>query len=266
MPVLVSKSLRDYRRGLIGWTLGISAFMLVYLSVYSSIVADPDVYGPAVLAKFPGPLRDLMGGLDNFTSGAGYLQAVAYQMFGPLLFTMCAVTLGNQVIAQPEEKGTLELTLALPIDRRRLLLERFAALALGLLGVALITFALIAGMAAALDMGVPFANLVAAHAGLFLLVLFFGTVTVTVSAATRRKGLATAVAGVWAVGGYVVETLGRDVAAISWLRWLSPFHYFLDGRPLYQGFPTGDYLVLAGATVVLLLTAMLAFDRRDVGV
>jgi ABC-2 type transport system permease protein len=74
------------------------------------------------------------------------------------------------------------------------------------------------------------------------------------------------VAGAWAVGGYVVETLGRDVAVISWLRWLSPFHYYLDGRPLYQGFPTGDYLVLAGVTIVLLLTAMLAFDRRDVGV
>jgi ABC-2 type transport system permease protein len=158
------------------------------------------------------------------------------------------------------------LTLTLPIDRRRLLLERFAALTLGLLGVTLFTFALIVGMASALDMGLPFVNIAAAHTGLFLLVLFFGTVTVTVSAATGRKSLATAVAGVWAVGGYVVETLGRDVAAISWLRWFSPFHYFLDGRPIYQGFPIGDYLVLAGATIVLLLTAMLAFDRRDVGV
>jgi ABC-2 type transport system permease protein len=266
MPALVSKSLRDYRRGLIGWTVGISAFMMLYLSVYSSIVADPEVYGPAALAKFPGPLKDLMGGLDNFTSGGGYLQAVAYQMFGPLLFTMCAVILGNQVIAQPEERGTLELTLTLPIDRRRLLLERFAALALGLLGIALITFVLVAGMASVLDMGVPFVNIVAAHTGLYLLVLFFGTVTVTVSAATGRKSLSMGVAGAWAVGGYVVETLGRDVAAISWLRWLSPFHYYLDGRPLYQGFPTGDYLVLAGVTIVLLLTAMLAFDRRDVGV
>jgi ABC-2 type transport system permease protein len=259
MPALVSKSLRDYRKGLIGWTVGISAFMLLYLSVYSSMAANPEVYGPAALAKFPGPLKDLMGGLDNFTSGA-------YQMVGPLLFTMCAVTLGNQVIAQPEEKGTLELTLTLPIDRRRLFLERFAALTLGLLGVALLTFALVAGMASALDMGVPFGNIAAAHAGLYLLVLFFGTVTATVGAATGRKSLAMAVTGVWAVGGYVVETLGRDVAAISWLRWLSPFHYFLDGRPVYQGLPVGDYLVLAGATVVLLLTAMLAFDRRDVGV
>jgi ABC-2 type transport system permease protein len=266
MPALLSKSLRDYRRGLIGWTVGISAFLLLYLSIYSSVAADPEVYGPAVMAKFPGPMKDLMGGLENITSGAGYLQAVAYQLLGPLLFIMCAVILGSRAIAQPEENGTLELTLTLPIDRRRLVLERFAALALGLLGIALLTGAIIVGMASALDMGIPLGNLVAAHTGLFLVVLLLGTVTVTVGAATGRKSLAMAVAGVWAVGGYVVETLGREVAAISWLRWISPFHYYLDGRPIYQGFPIGDYLVLAGATVVLLLTAMLAFDRRDVGV
>ncbi|MEV7011369.1 ABC transporter permease subunit [Streptosporangium sp. NPDC051022] len=266
MPALVSKSLRDYRRALIGWTIGVSAFLLLYLSVYSSIVSDPDLYNRAALAKYPGALRDLMGGLENFTTGAGYLQVVAYQLFGPLLLIMCAVILGNRAIAQPEEAGTLELTLALPIDRRRLVLERHAALALGLLAVGLVTFALVAGMAAAHDMGVPFGNIAAAHAGLYLLMLLFGTTTVAVGAATGRKGLALAVTGVWAVGGYVVETLGRDVTAISWLRWLSPFHYYLDGKPVYQGLPLGDYGVLAGATIVLLLVAMLTFDRRDVGV
>ncbi|MEV8632674.1 ABC transporter permease subunit [Streptosporangium sp. NPDC051023] len=266
MPALVSKSLRDYRRALIGWTIGLCAFLLLYLSVYPSITSDPELYGRAAAAKYPGALKDLMGGLDNFTTGAGYLQVVAYQLFGPLLLIMCAVVLGNRVVAQPEETGTLELTLTLPIDRRRLVLERYAALVLGLLGVMLVTFALVAGMAAANGMGVPLGNIAAAHAGLYLLVLLFGTVTVAVGAATGRKGLALAVTGVWAVGGYVVETLGRDVAAISWLRWLSPFHYYLDGKPLYQGFPFGDYGVLAGVTVLLLLAAMLAFDRRDVGV
>jgi ABC-2 type transport system permease protein len=47
---------------------------------------------------------------------------------------------------------------------------------------------------------------------------------------------------------------------------VSPFHYYFEGRPLYDGLPVGDYLVLAGATAVLVLTSVLAFDRRDVGV
>jgi len=56
------------------------------------------------------------------------------------------------------------------------------------------------------------------------------------------------------------------VDALAWLKWLSPFHYYGSGQPLYNGLPVGDYLVLAGATAVLTLTAVLAFDRRDVGV
>ncbi|HEY9524944.1 MAG TPA: hypothetical protein VIR33_17030, partial [Thermopolyspora sp.] len=66
--------------------------------------------------------------------------------------------------------------------------------------------------------------------------------------------------------GYVIETLGRDVPVVGWLRWLSPFHYFLEGRPIFDGWPVGHYLILLGATAIVVLTAVLAFDRRDVGV
>ncbi|MER5421833.1 ABC transporter permease subunit [Streptosporangium roseum] len=266
MPALVSKSLRDYRRALAGWTIGIVAFFGLYLSFYPNIAQNPDLYGQAALAKFPGPMRELMGGLEGFTSDVGYLHSLVYQLFGPMLFVVCAAVLGNRAIAQPEESGTLELTLTLPIDRRRLVFERFAALALGLLGVAVVTFLALWALSSAVGMGVPPGRILAGHTGVFLLALFFGTLTLAVGAAVGRRGIAMAVVGVVAVGGYVVESMGRNVDALSWLRRLSPFRYYLDGRPLYQGLPTGDYLVLAGATVALLLVAILAFDRRDVGV
>jgi len=267
MPALVSKSLRDYRRPLLGWTVGISAFFAMYLAYYPTIRSNPDLYGDVALTKFPGALRDLMGGLESgFTSGSGFLQTLVYQLFGPLLFIMCAAVIGNRAIAQPEESGTLELVLTLPVDRRRLVLERFAALALAVFGVAAATFLVVLGLAVAVDMGVPADRILAGHIGVFLLALFFGTLCLTVGAATGRRGVALAVVGVVTVAGYVVETMGKNVDGVSWLRWVSPFHYYLDGRPLQLGFPAWDYLVLAGATVALVLVAMPAFDRRDVGV
>ncbi|MCG5216347.1 ABC transporter permease subunit [Streptosporangium soli] len=266
MPALLSKSLRDYRWTLIGWTIGISAFFGLYLSIYPSIVRNPEVYGPAALAKFPGAMRDLMGGMSDFTSGVGFLQTVVYQLIGPMLLISCATILGNRAIAQPEEDGTLELTLTLPVDRRRLLLARFAGLVLGLLVIAAITFLLVWGLAAAGGMEVAGSRILAGHTGVFLLALCCGTLGLAVGAATGRKMYASAVVGVVALGGYVVETIGRSVDAISWLGWISPFHYYLDGQPIQQGFPVVDYLVLLTATAVLALTAVLAFDRRDVGV
>ncbi|GAA4593773.1 ABC transporter permease [Planotetraspora phitsanulokensis] len=266
MPTLVRKTLGEYRRSVIGWLIGISAFLSLYLSIYPSIRSNPEFYQQAALSKYPGPLKDLMGGLADIASGSGYLQTVVYQLLVPLLLIMCAMTLGTRAIAVPEEQGTLELTMTLPIDRRRLVLDRWAAFALSLLAVALVTLILVLALAAVGDLKVPAGNIVAAHAGLFLIAFFFGTLALTLGAATGKRAFALAVGGGYAVAGYVIETLGKSVDAISWLRWVSPFHYYLDGRPVFQGWPVGDYLVILGATAVLAMTAVLAFERRDVGV
>jgi ABC-2 type transport system permease protein len=263
---MIAKSLRDYRRALIWWMLGISAFLTVYLSIYENVRQDPATFNAQAMAKVPGALRDLMGGLGDLSIGAGYLQSVVYQLFVPMLFIVCATLLANRAIAQPEETGTLELVVTLPVDRKRLVLQRFSALVVALLAVAVVTLAVVWAVGESVQIGVPFDRLLAAQTGVFLLGLFAGTVALTVGAATGRKVIASAVVGVWIVAGYMVVTVGRSVDAISWLKWLSPFHYYAEGRPLYEGLPVGDYLVLAGATAVLVLTAVLAFDRRDVGV
>lgn len=264
--MLVSRTLREYRRSLIGWAIGICAFFTLYLSIYPSIKASPDVYQGAALAKYPGALRDLMGGLNDFTSAAGYMQTLVYQLFGPMLFVVCAMLLGTRAIAQPEEAGTLELTVTLPIDRKNLVLQRFAGLMLALLTLCAVTLLFVWAVSVSAEMGVAFDRILAGHTGVFLLAAFFGTLALTLGAATGRRVVGMAAVGVLAIGGYMVETVGKNVDAISWLKWISPFHYYLDGQPIYNGFPWGDYLVLAGATIVLALTAVLAFDRRDVGV
>ncbi|MFI6479020.1 ABC transporter permease subunit [Nonomuraea sp. NPDC050663] len=261
---MIAKTLREYRRMLIGWTIGISLFVAMYTSIYSSM--DRNTLSEAVIAKYPGALRDLMGGMQDLTTPLGYLSSVVYQLFVPLLFAIMAMLLANRAIAEPEENGTLELTVTLPIDRKRLLLERFAAMVLVLLITAVLTGVVVIALVSGLDFGVPVGNVLAGHLGVFLLALFLGTVTLFCGAATGRKAIGTSAMGVWAAGGYVVVTVGKNVEAISWLRWVSPWHYYSGARPLYTGVPVGDYLVLGGAAAVLLLTAVLAFDRRDVGV
>ncbi|NUP82871.1 MAG: ABC transporter permease subunit [Nonomuraea sp.] len=263
---MIAKSLRDHRRALIWWTIGISAFMTLYISIFSSVGEDPETFNKQALAKYPGVLRDLMGGMPDLASGVNFLQTVVYQLFVPMLFVVCATMLANRAIAQPEEAGTLELVVTLPVDRKRLVLDRFCALALSLLAVFAVTLAVAWAAGDRAGIGVPFDRILAAHLGVLLLALFFGTVALTVGAVTGRKMIASAVVGVWVAAGYIVVTIGRSVDAIAWLRWVSPFHYYSEGRPLYEGLPVGDYLVLAGATAVLALTAILSFDRRDVGV
>ncbi|MER7504637.1 ABC transporter permease subunit [Nonomuraea pusilla] len=263
---MIAKSLREYRRALIGWAVGVCAFMGLYISIYGSVKQDPKTFGAQAMAKYPGALKDFMGGLQDIGTGAGYLQAVVYQLFVPMLFIVCATLLANRAIAQPEEAGTLELVVVLPVGRGRLVLERFAALAAGLLALAAVTLLVTWAAGDAAGLGVPFGRILAAHLGVLLIALFFGALALAVGAAVGRRAVAGAVVGVWALLGYMVVTVGAQVDAVSWLRWVSPFHYYAEGRPLFEGLPVGDYLVLAAATAVLALTAVLAFDRRDVGV
>jgi ABC-2 type transport system permease protein len=262
---LVRKTLRDFRRPLIGWMVGLLAFFGVYSAFYPTFKADPVFYNAVAVAKYPGVLKDLVG-ITGSIAGPNFLQLIAYQLFGPMMFVMCAVILGGRAIAEPEEAGTLELVVTMPIDRRRLVLERFAGLALGLLALAVVTVTVLLIVNSAVGIGADVGNVLAAHTGLYLVTLFFGTLSLTTGAASGRRSLALTVAGAYAVGGYVIETLGKNVDALAWLRWLSPFHYYLAGRPLFAGWPVGDYLVILGATAVLVLTAALSFDRRDVGV
>ncbi|MDF5758682.1 ABC transporter permease subunit [Spongiactinospora sp. TRM90649] len=267
MLVIVSRSLRESRRALIGWTVGVSVFLSVYLfAAYPSLVGDPSLAGQMARVKFPGAMRDLMGGLADFTTAAGYLQTLIYQLFGPMLFIGCATGLANRAIAGPEESGTLELTMALPLTRGRLVAERLAAMALGLLAMAAVTLLVAWAAVVSNGMNVPFGRLLAAHLGVYLVALLCGTLCLLAGAATGSKGIALSVVGVAAVGGYVVETLGKQVPVLEWARWISPFHYYLEGRPIHDGLPVVDYLVLLGATAVLAVGAILAFDRRDVGV
>lgn len=267
IPTLTRKTLRDDRRAIIGWAVGIAAFIAVYLAFYPSIAnnqAGMD-FIEQFTADLPAGLLSTLGWQD-FASGAGYLDAVVYSAYVPLLVIMFAAVLGNRAIAAPEEAGTLDLLLANPISRRRFVAERFAALIAAVLAVGFVVWLVVLAFNAGLDMGVPVGNLTAATAGLTLLGAAFGSLALAVGAATGRRATVFAVTAALAAGTYLLRALGAQVEAINSLRWLSPFHYYLGGDPLRTGFDAGHLLVLGGITAVLAAVAIFAFGRRDVGV
>jgi ABC-2 type transport system permease protein len=262
MPSLVKKTLRDDRRALLGWAVGIGVFVAVYVSFYP---AFQDQTLQARQDAVPEGFRDFMGAAD-FTSGAGYLQATVYSLIPLILLVLFATLLGNKAIAGPEEAGTLDLLLANPISRRRFALQRYAALAAGIVAVSLVPWALVLLLEAQFDMGVGAANVSAASVGMLLVALCFGTLAFAVGAATGSKAAVLAVTGVAAVGTYLINGLGGLVDGVRPLRWLSPFHYYLGSDPLHHGFHLGYLLVLVGIVVALVVLAAAAFERRDVGV
>src|SRR4029453_11588375 len=162
-----AKTVRDQRRSLGWWSLGLVAVIAVYVLPYRqyldsgvlSVNTDSAIYQA----------------LGYDTTPAGYLQGTLFALLGPLLLVMMAVTTGARAIAGDEEAGTLDLVLAHPVSRARLVAERFAALAAAVTLLGTVIWAGTVVAVAVADMGIDAGRLAAASLGLVLLALGFGT-------------------------------------------------------------------------------------------
>src|SRR5689334_10088003 len=120
MRPIIRNGLWDRRAGIFGWSLGISAFIALNVLVYSSIQDQAQTLNKA-LDNLPAGAKALFGGSSDFLSPIGYLNSKLYYLFLPLMFTMLAISLVRHLLSNEEENGTLELLLARPISRGKLL-------------------------------------------------------------------------------------------------------------------------------------------------
>ncbi|NLT56295.1 MAG: ABC transporter permease subunit [Actinomycetales bacterium] len=264
LPSLLRRSLREYRRLAVGWTAGAVTWVLVYTAFYPRMRDQPEA-AKVSLETVSRSVRDALGWTD-YSTGTGYLQATVFGQFLPLIVILCAVLLGRGAIVVPEQSGLLDVYLANPIGRRRLVLERFAAMTAVLTLVCLGTFTATWVMNGVLDMGVPTDRIAATCLAMLLLALVFGALTLAVSGITGRGALVLTVTGATVAATFLLDALGQLVEGMRPYRVLSPFHHYLGPDPLHTGFHPGHLLVLAGISAVLVAVAAQAFERRDVGV
>ncbi|GLY21041.1 ABC transporter permease subunit [Micromonospora sp. NBRC 101691] len=261
LPALVHKTWRDDRRAVIGWAVGVAAFTATYTGFYASFQGAAELKQDAL----PQGMLDFLG-IADMLSAAGYLQATVFSLIGPLLVLMCAVTLTARTIARPEEDGGMELLLANPLSRIAFARQRLTAASAAVTSVAAIPLLVLMLVVPAVGMDIPLSNVAAACAGLVALVWCFTGIAFLIGAATGRRGTVLAVTGVVAVATYMVNAIGGMLDGWGWLRWLSPFHYFIGTDPLHTGWHPAELLVLAAVGALTAAAGVILFDRRDVGV
>lgn len=260
---IFERVLHEQRKALYGWSVGLGALALLETAMYPTIRSNPTF---AKLGEsYPEALRSLFN-ISDFTTGTGYLRTELFSVIVPMLVVVVGVLWGGDAIAGEEERGTIDLLLANPVSRRRVLLEKWAALLAGVVAVC-------AALALGLAIGIPATGL---HAGVtkvaaaivatMLLGVLYATVALALSAATGRRGLARGVTTALAVAAYLLSSLADLVGWLKPLRPLSPWYHALGVDPLSSGFAPGHLLVLLGLTVVFLLAGLVAFDRRDLAV
>ena len=194
----------------------------------------------------------------------------AFFTYGAILLSVFAIFAGLSLTANDEELGAMNMLLALPLPRWRIIVERAAAQVIFAILIALGGWVSLTVMrslntsAASLD---PLTLLKSCLAFVPIILTVMG-VTAVLAVVIRRRNIAGAVAGAFVAGSYLMNTLGSTAGPGigEVLQKLSIYSYF-DGAELARVGPdAGLFVVMTLISVLLAALAVGLFDRRDITV
>jgi ABC-2 type transport system permease protein len=256
-----TKALWDARRSLPGWTLAVAAVAALYGAFW------PSMQTPSMadaMASMPAGLMEALN-YDDLTTAAGYLGGSVYGLLVPLLLTVFAIGTGTRAVAGDEEAGRLDLLLAHPVSRTRFAVQRFAALLVGVVLIAVAVFLVMIAMAGPLGFdGVTVGEFAAMTLHLTLLGAVFGALAFGIGASLGDKSRTTAVSAGIAVLAYLAATFLPQVDRLEWVRNLSPFYWYNGEDPLANGVQWGHVALLAATATALAGAGLWRLNHRDI--
>jgi ABC-2 type transport system permease protein len=251
--------LRWRRRSLIGYPIGLAVYAITVIAIYPSFAHDTSLDRLTENSKFAA----LFGVSGPLTTPSGWLNANLYANFVPLVVLLVAIAYGASALAGQNEDGTLALVATLPVSRRSLVLQKFAALCALIVPVSAATFAcVLAGRA--FQLPVDIAVLVEISVGVVLLGAVFGALALLLGALTGSRGIALGVSSALAAVAYLISSLAPVVPVIHTIRLISPFYWSVGAGQISTGLGRGHALALTVTAAVLLAAAVLAAERMDV--
>lgn len=249
---------RQHRIGLAGLTLVVPVLALATASLYGEWSAT--ISG----IELPPALQAFLGEAKDYASPAGFLSAEFFSWV-PAGLAVFAILWGTAAIAGDEEAGRLDLLLAQPVSRARVLAETSGALSLGLVVAALAAIPGLVGGLALSGVAVPVGRVVWATVATVPLLLVYLALALLCAALFSSRAAATAAATGLLVAGYFFNLLATGVDLLRAARPATPFYWGDASRALVGNPVWARVLVLLAVATVLWLLALLAFRRREIG-
>lgn len=259
---LLSKSLRDRRRGIIGWSLGIIGLVVVQMSVYPT-VRDSSSGWESATESFPEVFREMFR-ITDYTSETGYLTTELMSFLVPFIFMGLGASWGSRLTTEDEENGTADIALGLPISRFDFVATRLAAAVTAIFAsAACFVLSMIVG-ARLLDMSIGIDKFV--HAG--SVVAEVGLVSMSIAALigslTGHRGAALGGAMSSGIVAFVFYSLAPLVDFFDAVNPVNPWNWSIGNDPLATGLDLAEIGLELGLCAVLVTGAIWAFRRRDI--
>ena len=259
--------LKQRRIAILWWTLGSVILSVVILLLYPPIRDQANQFNE-VINQLPQGLRELKtGGSEsiNVADPVSFLNSQLFYITLPIPWIILAVTRAGGILGRDEQNHTMELLLARPISRIRLIFAKALSLILELFIVGGITLAAIIVLAPLFDLHIGTWRLGLATAYTVAFSLSFGLIAFTLQAV---GGLAHKAASAFAVflafGGYLIASMSGLTHWLENPSKFAPYYYFAPDKVMLGEPVTGLNLYLLGVLIFTVVLSYIGFRRRDI--
>ncbi|MEN8040112.1 MAG: ABC transporter permease subunit [Actinomycetota bacterium] len=257
-----TKTLYDFRRQAMGWAIG-TGVLTTWLVSFYPIIRDSDEMAD-LFEQMPPQMMSAFGiDPDTILTGAGYLSGQLYSFMGPILMIAFAVSLGTAVTATEERNNTLDMLLAAPVSRIRVISLKLAASVL-LASVVPVTMAvslLVLNEPVGLRLSVV--GIISMNVALLLLGLLFGAITAAAGSLTGKPGSARGIALTLAVLTWFASAFEPFFDWLAIPNQVSPFTWYVGQNLFLEPWSMG-LIWIALTTMVIAGSSIWLFTRRDI--
>lgn len=259
---MLRKSLWDMRWTATWFALGGAGYVLLIAVFYPTVRQQSQQFA-SLLATYPKGFLTALG-YSNITTYSGFLGGEALNLFWPIIVGVFATLAGASLVAKEVEDGTSEVWLSVPAARWRLLLGKFAALAIGVAASVAACVAIVA-IGASVDIAtVTVSGLAAMSATMLLFLYVIAGYSGLLSALVSTRGMAAGISFGITLVFYALWLVGGLSDQWKQLKHFSIFTAYTAQKSLETGsVDAGSSAVLAAVTVACVLAALMVFQRRD---
>lgn len=242
--------------------VGIGAFSLMIIYIFPSLqVAGESIQD--LMEAMPEVFQEGFA-VESYSTIEGFLATEVYQFVWVLMFGLYVAYVAGGIVASDVESGRIDLLLATPVSRKRVIVEKFGALIVPILAINLVVPLFVYGGVVAIGESLDVGNLLALHALSIPYLLVTAAIGLGLSIGVERADIAQrgSLALIFVLFVLDTVTVGSD---LEWLGLVSPTKYYAPGDILVDGTYdiVGASLLLATALVIVVLSGEW-FSRTDV--
>lgn len=258
---LIWQELKFRRNAIIGWSLGLCFFPIVYIGIYPSVAEQ--MAGFADLEFY----QALGMNLGTFSDWVGSILVI----FLPLIAAIFAIINGTGTLAGEEEDGRLEMVVTLPLPRWKIVTAKAIALSISsiimFIVVSIVSVIVFQSIASQIETEMVAVDMLSVIMGSWPLVFAVGMIAMFLAAFCPSRRMAGMLSAVILAVSYFGSNLAGSTSA---LEPFEPFFLFtyLDAsqQAVTGGQQLSDVLMLISIGLSAFIYALIFFQRRNLTV